>query len=270
MGFPRFRAAPVRAGLMLVLLAGCGVAAAQARDPADSATAADSGGGDHPPLTPTRDVTVTYHVTSHGQAPDSDVTVRFSGSGDFLRVDSGDGRGITILDRPRQLVTLVMVPRRMYARIRPQSGLESPFMLGLDMTYARKGAEVVAGLPCTRWAITSPRGDASACVTEDGVILDESGVDADGATGSVRAVKVSYGDLPSGTFQPPPGFHEIVPRGTRNAANQGNANPGNANPGGVNPGSDQGQNQGQPSVANDSAGDGSVAQPDQPPSGAQR
>lgn len=266
---------------------------------------AGSGGSaladDHPRLAPARDATVTYHLAAPASQGD-DVKVYFSGSGDLLRIDSADGQGITILDRPGQVVTLVMVPRKLYAHIRPQHGLHNPFMLDLGMKYTKGGKETIAGAVCDHWDIQTAHGKASACVTDDGVILAEDGVDADGASGSIRAVSLSYGDLPTATFQPPAGFQEITPRtasrrqgGASNQANtltpspvpEGGAagdssvqTPGHIAaegtpaetsgpaaptllPGQVAPSQDTTQ----PSVPNDSAGDGTVSSPDQPPSG---
>ncbi|QDH17268.1 hypothetical protein [Swingsia samuiensis] len=240
---------------------------------------------DHPRLAPTRDATVTYHLAASPNLPQGgDVKVYFSGSGDLMRVDAPDGRGITILDRPKQLVTLIMVPNKMFAHIRPDHGLHNPFMLDLDMKYTPAGKATIANIACDQWNIETPHGKASACVTEDGIILAEKGVDADGAQGSIQAVNVSYADIPDVMFQAPAGFHEIVPRTkvkkTHMQADQANgttatpapvpgaaAGDGTATRGGAPlnqtlPGAPQDTTQ--PSVANDSVGDGTVTTPDQP------
>ncbi|OAG73108.1 hypothetical protein A0J51_01722 [Gluconobacter japonicus] len=254
---------------------------------------------DHPRLAPARDVTVTYHLSAPGmQGAGGDVKVYFSGSGDMLRIDSADGRGITILDRPKQLVTLVMLERKLYAHIRPQHGLHNPFMLDLGMKYTKAAQATIAGVSCGRWDIQTAHGKAAACVTDDGVILSENGVDADGAEGSIQATTVTYGDLPTSTFEPPAGFQEITPRTPpRHSATDGNqstsATPAPVPEGGAagdsavqapghiaaegTPAENSAPSTGatpaspddasQPSVPNDSAGDGTVATPDQPPSG---
>ncbi|MBS1102784.1 hypothetical protein JK202_07090 [Gluconobacter sp. Dm-62] len=170
---------------------------------------------DHPRLTPTRDVTVVYELTAPSSAAKggtSTVKVAFSGAGDLLRIDSQDGNGVTILDRPAQQVTLVMMKQQVYTRLHPSHGLHNPFMLDLDMQYTPAGHETVAGVACGRWTILSSHGKASACVTDDGVILDENGVDADGVEGSIKALSVSYQDIPASTFEPPAGFHVLEPK----------------------------------------------------------
>ncbi|EHH69044.1 hypothetical protein [Gluconobacter morbifer] len=249
--------------------------------------AAQAVAADHPRLTPERDVTVVYQLTapsSHLAPGHNDVKVYFSGSGDQLRIDSADGNGITILDRPGQLVTLVMVPRKIYTRLRPEHGLHSPFMLDLEMQYKKVGQERVAGVACQRWDIQTSHGKAAACVTDDGVILAENGVDADGVEGSLRAVSVNYDDLASDTFQPPSDFEELKPRNASSHVTGNEKKPTeSATPSPVPEASTPagGEDTGsgaqaampvqpdttEPSVPNDSAGDGSVTTPDQPPSG---
>lgn len=267
---------------------------------------------DHPRLTPTRDVTVVYQLTTPSgpqQSGANTVKVAFSGAGDLLRIDSQDGNGVTILDRPAQQVTLVMMKQQVYTRLHPSHGLHNPFMLDLDMQYTPAGHETVAGVACQRWSIQSSHGKASACVTEDGVILAENGVDADGVEGSIKALSVSYQDIPSSTFEPPAGFHVIVPKarpahqseagsatpspvpeapgndtkttmpetaspdtsdsdtpviGSRDTPPPATTMPGSAAP---LPGQSVQPDTTQPSIPNDSSGDGSVSAPDQPPSG---
>lgn len=267
---------------------------------------------DHPRLTPTRDVTVVYELTTPSAPPKAGpntVKVAFSGAGDLLRIDSQDGNGVTILDRPGQQVTLVMMKQQVYTRLHPSHGLHNPFMLDLDMQYTPAGHETVAGVACERWDIQSSHGKASACVTEDGVILAENGVDADGVEGSIKALSVSYQDIPSSTFEPPAGFHILEPKArpahqsqagsatpspvpetsgsdtkttmpeaaspeTSDSDNpvigsQDSPAPAKTTPGpeAPLPGQSSQPDTTQPSVSNDSLGDGSVSAPDQPPSG---
>ncbi|KXV47221.1 hypothetical protein AD945_11620 [Gluconobacter albidus] len=272
---------------------------------------------DHPRLTPTRDVTVVYELSTPSSTakghPDT-VRVAFSGAGDLLRIDSQDGNGVTILDRPAQQVTLVMMKQQVYTRLHPSHGLHNPFMLDLDMQYKAAGHDTVAGVACDRWTIQSSHGKASACVTQDGVILAENGVDADGVEGSIKALSVSYQDIPSSTFEPPAGFHVLEPK--MRPAHQSQAGsatpspvpeasgtdagsemktttheaaapdvsdsdtpvigdrdtpaPATTTPGAhttLLPGQSAQPDTTQPSVSNDSSGDGSVSAPDQPPSG---
>lgn len=218
---------------------------------------------DHPRLAPTRDVTVVYRLdpqTDGANGQGKDVRVAFAGSGDLIRIDSADGKGVTILDRPHNLVTLIMHSQRLYTQLHPQRGLHNPFLLDVSMHYARTGQSVIAGAACTRWSITNAHGQSEACVTDDGVILAEKGIDADGARGAIQALSVTYADLPLAMFAPPAGFHPISVRPPVTPLPAApSVGPGAA---GVAP------EAGQPPVPNDSATDGTVTQPDQPLNGA--
>ncbi|WP_148505798.1 hypothetical protein [Tanticharoenia sakaeratensis] len=165
----------------------------------------------HPPLAPTRDVTVDYTVQPQGSPTPIPVKVAFSGDGNLLRIDGNGGKSITILDRQNQLVTLVSTMQKIYMQFSPRSGLRNPFLLSMSMHYTPAGTATVAGLACNKWAISTDHGSAQACVTDDGVILSESGVDADGAQGQLTAQTVQYGPVPSSQFQPPSGYEQIKP-----------------------------------------------------------
>jgi len=166
---------------------------------------------DHPPLAASRDVTVDYSVTPQGAPKPMDVRVAFSGDGNLLRIDGAAGKFITILDRARQQVTLVSNPQRVFTQFSPRNGLRNPFLLSLSMKFTQAGQDVIAGVPCTKWNITSDRGAASACVTADGVILSENGVDGDGMQGQLMAKTVTYGPVASDQFVPPSGYERIQP-----------------------------------------------------------
>lgn len=175
-------------------------------------------GADHPPLSPTRDAVVTYRFQTEvlpgdkkGSEPEHQVKVSFAASGDRLRIDPDDGRSATILNRQTQIMTLVSMQERRYIEFRPMHGLHNPFFLGLGMTYHPEGTEQIAHVTCQNWTIDSKRGRAKACVTEDGLILSEEGVDADGLTGRLKAIAVEYKDLPADIFTPPAGFQKFDP-----------------------------------------------------------
>jgi len=187
------------AGLALLAGAACvGGAPARAQDAA------------HPQLMPTRDVTVDYDVTHEGATVPQKVRVYFGADGGRLRVDGPDGVGATILDRTAQQVTVILNRNRVYAQFNPQNGLQNPFLLDISMKFTRKGDGAVAGQPCTKWDIEAKQGKATACVTADGVILEEEGVDSDGMRGHLVARTVTYGPIASSEFVPPEGFMKVT------------------------------------------------------------
>ncbi|WP_025886619.1 DUF4412 domain-containing protein [Asaia prunellae] len=164
----------------------------------------------HPRLSPARDVTVVYSVQPEKMSTPTEAIVQFKAEGDKLRIDAPDHAGSTILDRPAQRVTLIMHKQRVYTSFSPNHGLRNPFMLDMAMQYAPDGTSSVAGLACNKWTITSSHGKATACVTEDGVILSEEGVDADGLRGKLAAQKVTYGPIAEDQFVPPTDYQQIT------------------------------------------------------------
>lgn len=255
-------------------VAACGAAVMLACGVASAAPA----GGDHPPLSPTRDAVVTYRFQTEvlpgkGNAvgPEHQVTVSFAASGDRLRIDPDDGQSATILDRPDQIMTLISMKERRYVQLRPMHGLHNPFFLGLGMTYHAGDMKQMAGVSCREWAIESPRGKATACVTDDGVILAEDGVDADGLVGHLQAVSVRYEDIPADRFQPPAGFQKFNPfskvKMPAQPAQAQQPVPGTSLDGGsrgISRNGTEAATPDQPHSPDDSVGDGSVTHNDQP------
>ncbi|MXV43959.1 hypothetical protein GS501_02680 [Saccharibacter sp. 17.LH.SD] len=173
--------------------------------------------GDHPVLTPMRDVVVTYQFQDNPNpgATMKNVTISFEASGNRLRIDRADLGGVTILDRLSQRVTLIKLDTHQYIQFVPLHGLRNPFLLDLNMAYHAEEKRRVAGYECQNWSIDTTHGKAEACVTDDGVILSESGVDADGVTGRLEAVQVDYRAIPASAFEPPAGFQKFQPLQTR-------------------------------------------------------
>nr|WP_246379295.1 DUF4412 domain-containing protein [Gluconacetobacter johannae] len=166
----------------------------------------------HPPLAPTRDVQVEYSVQPEGAPSPKSVQAWFTANGGMMRLDSPEGAGSTILDRAARQVTIVLNRQKVYTRLDAQYGIRNPFLLDLSMQFTRKGAAQVAGVPCTEWGVASGRGSATACVTDDGVILREDGVDGDGMKGRLEATKVVYGPIASTIFQPPADYQQVTRR----------------------------------------------------------
>ena len=186
------------------LIAGLIVGTALATGPAQAAA------GDHPQLMPLRDAVVTYDVQPDGAPAPQKVTVWFAAEGARMRIDSPDGAASTLLDRTAQTVTILLHKQRIFSLLRQRSNIRNPFLLDVSMQFHKDGVRTVAGLACNDWAITTAKGQASACVTEDGLILSESGVDADGAKGQLTALSVSYQTIPASSFAPPAGYQEVV------------------------------------------------------------
>ncbi|NHN87806.1 DUF4412 domain-containing protein [Acetobacter conturbans] len=176
------------------------------------ASAACAAEGDHPPLMPLKDAVVTYDVQPDGAPQAQQVKVWFTAEGARMRIDSPDGSASTILNRTTQAVTILLHKQRVYSRLEQRGGIRNPFLLDVSMQFHKHGTQNIAGIACTEWDVTSGQGQATACVTSDGLILAESGVDADGAKGKLTATSVSYQTIPSATFEPPSDYQEVVRR----------------------------------------------------------
>ncbi len=170
---------------------------------------------DAPPLMPTRDVTVVYSVTPEGAPQPQSVRVYFRGGGSAMRIDGppgpdGSPSGDMVLDRPNRLITVVLNPARSFMQIPEREEVRSPFVLDSTMRFTRTGTGSVAGLACVQYSIVTPKGDSTACVTDDGVVLSASGVDGQGARGHLVAQTVQYAPLAASVFLPPPGYQRTA------------------------------------------------------------
>lgn len=165
--------------------------------------------GDHPPLTPLKDAIITYSVQPDGAPLPQQVKVWFTAEGARMRIDAPDGSASTILNRTAQTVTILLHKQRVFTQLEQRGSVRNPFLLDVSMQFTRHGTRTVAGLSCTEWSVASGHGDATACVTADGLILAESGVDADGAKGNLSAKTVSYETIPASAFAPPSDYQEV-------------------------------------------------------------
>jgi hypothetical protein len=188
-----------------ILLAGMALAGA------GTARAAPDG----PPLMPTRDVLVLYSVMPEGAPQAQAVRVYFRGGGGAMRIDGppgpdGTSSGDMILDRAARTMTIVLNQPRIFMQIPERDEVRSPFVLDASMQFTRTGTGSVAGIPCVQWSIVSGKGNATGCITADGVVLSEEGVDGEGARGKLVAQTVQYGPLAPTLFTPPPGFQRTA------------------------------------------------------------
>lgn len=73
-------------------------------------------------------------------------------------------------------------------------------------SYARRGADRVAGLACTEWQTTDSAGAPTlACITEDGVLLRARR----GGEVLVQAARVQYGPQDPVAFRVPDGYRRV-------------------------------------------------------------
>ena len=156
-----------------------------------------------PRIVPIRDVTVTYNVRPRDHAP-IDVRVSIEAGGARLRITAENLPTAFLIDRPSHMATILLPMFKMFTTV--PLGQDDPEQMLQNAQFERHGREMLAGRECTDWTADSDRGHASACITEDGVILRAAAQNHHGDIGSVLASTVEYGRLPSALFERPAGF----------------------------------------------------------------
>jgi hypothetical protein len=155
-------------------------------------------GEERPPLMPTRDVEITYDVI-RSQQPKVREHVRWLAGEHLERVESS-GRSITIFDRNRHEVTLVISAGRTYRKLDGAPRRRSEPEPGAVL---KRGSDaVIAGLSCTEWSWTEDVETHTLCATADGVMLR---LIVDGVT-VVEARKVTYAPQRAELFRVPPNY----------------------------------------------------------------
>ena len=123
--------------------------------------------------------------------------------GQQARIDLPDGT-YAIADRGADQAMLVMPHQRVVMAIPLSATPVSEFLPDSNAAFTRGGSDTVAGYRCTIWTLRNARGTASACITEDGVVLRANGRANDGEGGTVLASAVRYAPQPRALFVPPP------------------------------------------------------------------
>ncbi len=168
---------------------------------------------EQPRILPARDVVAVYRV--EGAAAEAipggisgTLRLSWSAAGQRLRAEP-DGRtqalvvdlgARTVLVMDSALRTAMSLPVR-------EADLQPLTLQGARLT--RRGQETVAGLGCTAYAVQSPRGRGTVCLTADGVALRATG-EVDGRAGGFTAVSVDYRPLPPALFQAPAGYFQLA------------------------------------------------------------
>lgn len=157
-----------------------------------------------PPFAPTRDVTVTYHVTTPGRPP-SEVRLQSRAGGTPMRVDLLTEGTYLLLDRTAGVMTMVVPEERMALDL-PLTAGQQDFVLNDQMRFARRGADTVAGLRCTVWDVTLAGERSTACITEDGVIVRLLGRRQGAGRSTMEASAVVFEGHADDLFVPPAEF----------------------------------------------------------------
>lgn len=162
-----------------------------------------------PTYLPTRDVSVDYRLTIRGPHPDA-VTMDYSAAAGRARIASAGQPAYAIVDR--RAGRLLLVVDLFHAVV------EQPFdasqgyglRIGRDAAFTQLGPDRVAGAACRNWSVRAAQGEATACLTPDGVIL-RAVFNGRRGQGSLEAVRISYAPRPASLFAPPAGYTALAP-----------------------------------------------------------
>jgi len=165
-----------------------------------------------PPLTPTRDVAVTYQA----QDPQGAVHVvhmYFDAAGQRLHIDVIGQPGFLVIDRKADRFIEVNNAAHAYVEAPLPPSMGNLMFRSPNMHLTPQGTAKVAGLPCTVWALSAVPNSTggNACITADGVVLSGQPANAADSNAGIKATSVVYAPQPASLFVPPPGFQRLRP-----------------------------------------------------------
>lgn len=164
---------------------------------------------ERPLLQPSRDVAVTYRVTS-GEATGRSLQMAWLAGARKLRVEAPGMQGFSVIDQKAQRMLLVMERERAVVEVPPAAGgTLLPTEPPANARFTRGGSATIAGLACTVWRYEDGQARGETCLTADGVMLRSSGT-AGERSGTVEAVSVAYGRQDPARFEAPAGFRSLA------------------------------------------------------------
>ncbi len=166
---------------------------------------------DQPPLVPTRDVAITYHVQDP-QGTTRVVHMYFDAADQRVHIDMSSQPGFLVIDHKEGEVTMVNDATKSYVQVPAPPAMGNLMFRSPDLHLVRKGMQTIAGHSCTVWEMSEDShvgGDA--CITADGVVLSGRPADAPNPDTGIMAISISYGPQPAALFIAPSGYQRIRP-----------------------------------------------------------
>ncbi len=174
-----------------------------------------------PRLVPASNVQVLYHLSGPAAAAipggaAEGVRLEWDAAGERLRSEPVGGPVYAIADLGRHVADVVFAAQNTYLELPlragdPQSLLDTA-IAGGDAHFTRGGADRVIGIACTNWTVTARKLDATACISDEGVVLRARGT-WNGQEGALTAVSVAHGSPAADRFRPPEGFFRVNLKG---------------------------------------------------------
>jgi hypothetical protein len=165
---------------------------------------------ERPALIPSRDVDVVYMMVqadAPGGARVVEERLRWAAAAGKLRIDPPiPGMWMVIDSNTRRLATVRDTERSVLEIESPQAMPWPAPTAGAP--FQRRGADTVAGVPCTEWLTADMTGAPTlACITDDGVLLRAS------AAGRVlvEALHLSYAVADPSVFRIPEDYRKVTP-----------------------------------------------------------
>lgn len=166
---------------------------------------------DQPPLVPTRDVAVTYHVKDP-QGTARVVHMFFDAADQRVHIDLTGRPGFLVIDHKSGQVTVVNSEAQSYVQMHAPPAMGNLMFRTPDLRFTRKGTDKVAGYACTVWSLAGGQSEGGdACITADGVVLSGHPEGAPSPETGIQAVSVVYGPQPASLFAPPAGYQRVTP-----------------------------------------------------------
>jgi len=183
---------------------------------------------DRPPLTPTRDVAVTYRLLGGGGGgpmAQQGIVIAWNAQLGVMRSDMPGGLGWMVTDPKNGRAFMVMEQMRMVMDV-PFGQMMQQYMNSPTATFRREGTDTVAGMSCTIWTVQDQGSTGRSCITSEGVMLRAEGTHQ-GQSGGMEATQVAFGPQDPRRFQRPQGYQTMqTPQGLPPGMVPGTGRPG--------------------------------------------
>lgn len=161
-----------------------------------------------PAMLPTRDVSVSYSLTSAGQAAQT-LQLSYNAAQELARISSDAGYYV-LANLPAGQAQLVIPALHAVVQAPDFSALTNELFKADDNAhFTPLGRSHYAGLSCENYEIKDQNGSAHACLTSDGVVLHFKGHNTQGDA-DVTALSVNYAAQPASNFELPAGLTPLT------------------------------------------------------------